>query len=88
MSSLPQTIYTFTPVVGFNKNSYFTVKKIYVEKEKVIQASTIEPHAFFVEFGLNSHGEYEPTGQYYKAGVLAMHREIQKKITSKGNRDT
>jgi len=86
MSSLPPTIYTFTPIMSFNKNGYFTVKKIYVEKEKVIEASTIQPHAFFAEFVLNSDGDYEPTGQYYKAGVLAMHRETQPKIT--GNRNT
>ena len=87
MSSLPQTIYTFTPVVGFIKHSYFNVKKIYVEKEKVIHASTNQPHAFFAEFVLNSDREYEPTGQYYKAGILAQHREIQMKIADKGNRD-
>jgi hypothetical protein len=50
--------------VGFNKNSYFNVKKIYIEKEKVIQASTTQPYAFFAEFVLNTDGEYEPTGQY------------------------
>jgi len=88
MSSLPQTIYTFTPVVGFNKHSYFNVKKIYVEKEKVIQASKNQPHAFFEEFTLNSDGEYEPTGQYYKGGVLAMHVQEKMKVTSKGNRNT
>ena len=87
MSSLPQTIYTYTPVVGFNKNSYFNTKKIYIEKDKVIQESTKQPHAFFVVFILNSDGEYEPTGQYYKGGILAMHREQQMKITVKGNRD-
>jgi hypothetical protein len=88
MSSLPPTIYTYTPVIGFIKQSYFNVKKIYIEKQKVIQASTIQPHAFFAEFVLNSDGEYEPTGQYYKAGILALHREIQMKIAEKGNRNT
>jgi len=87
MSSLPPTIYTFTPVVGFNKNSYFNVKKIYIEKEKVIEASKNQPHAFFEEFVLNSDGDYEPTGKYYKGGVLAMHREEQMKIADKGNRN-
>jgi hypothetical protein len=87
MTSLPQTIYTYTPVVDFNKNSYFNVKKIYIEKEKVIEASTNQPHAFFVEFILNSDGEYETTGQYYKHGVLAQHCETQLKIVGKGNRN-
>jgi len=87
MSSLPHTIYTYAPVVGFNKNSYFNIKKIYTEKEKVIQASTNQPHAFFAEFVLNSDGEYEPSGQYYKGGILAQHREIQIKLTEKGNRN-
>lgn len=88
MASLPQTIYTYTPVIGFNNYSYFNVKKIYIEKEKVIQSSTNQPHAFFAEFVLNSDGEYEPTGQYYKGGILAQHREIKMKIAEKGNRDT
>jgi hypothetical protein len=78
--SSPSFLYIYTPIVGCNKSSYFNVKKIYTEKEKVIQASRDEPNAFFEVFILNSVGEYEPTGQYYRVGCLLQHYTEKVKI--------
>jgi len=77
-------IYIYTPISSFNSKNYFNVKKVYIDEKKVIELSTSEPHAFFEIFSANICGEYQPTGQYYKAGVLMRHIAIAPKIT--GNR--
>jgi len=67
---------------GVDYGRVFNLNKIYIEKDKAIQATIDEPGTYVEIFILNRvKNEFEPTKEYYFKGVLDSYSKYSVKKT-------